>query len=403
VGNGFSKYIITDLLRNKYGYDGVVCTDWLITGDEGKTPDVFAGKSWGVEKLSIAERHYKVLMAGVDQFGGNNLAGPVIEAYNMGVKEHGEAFMRKRFEQSALRLLRNIFQVGLFENPYLDPSVTKQVVGNPGFMKEGYDAQLKSIVMLKNKAQVLPLKTGKTVYIPKRVFPAERNWFGNVTPERIEYPVNMELVKKYFNVTDDPSKADFAIVFVKGPLSGVGYDAEDRKKGGNGYVPISLQYGPYTAEHARAQSMAAGDPVVDPSITNRSYKGKTANTPNVTDLNSILDTRKAMGNKPVIVSIALSNPAIVAEFEKEVNGIIASFGVQDQALLDILSGKAEPSALLPIQMPANMKTVEEQKEDLPHDMECHRDSEGNVYNFGFGLNWKGVIRDGRTNRYAVKK
>jgi len=88
VGNGYSRYMVTDLLRNKYGYDGVVCTDWLVTADEGKTPDAFWGKSWGMEKASVAERHYKVLMAGVDQFGGNNDAGPVIEAYNMGIKEH---------------------------------------------------------------------------------------------------------------------------------------------------------------------------------------------------------------------------------------------------------------------------------------------------------------------------
>ncbi|HYK44542.1 MAG TPA: glycoside hydrolase family 3 N-terminal domain-containing protein, partial [Parafilimonas sp.] len=100
VGNSYSRYIINDLLRTQYKYDGVVCTDWLITADEGKTPDVFAGKSWGVEKLSVAERHYKILMAGVDQFGGNNVAGPVLEAYQMGVKEHGEAWMRQRFEQS---------------------------------------------------------------------------------------------------------------------------------------------------------------------------------------------------------------------------------------------------------------------------------------------------------------
>ena len=72
-----------------------------------------------------------------------------------------------------------------------------------------------------------------------------------------------------------------------------------------------------------------------------------------------------MAGKPVIVSMALSNPSVVSEFEKEVNGIIVSFGVQDQALLDILSGTATPSGLLPVQMPANMKTVEEQKED------CH--------------------------------
>lgn len=399
VGNGFSKYIITDLLRKKYGYDGVVCTDWLITGDEGKGPDVFAGKPWGVEKLSVAERHYKVLMAGVDQFGGNNAAGPVLEAYQMGVKEHGEKWMRQRFEGSAVRLLRNMFQVGLFENPYLNPDSSTQTVGKPEYMNAGYGAQLKSIVLLKNKSKVLPLKKGITVYIPKRTTPAGRDWFGNVTPEKVDYPVNMELVKKYFNVTDDPASADVAIVFAKGPNGGVGYDKEDKTNGGNGYVPISLQYGPYTAEHAREQSIAAGDPVIDPEVTNRSYKGKTVTASNHAELKTIIDTRAAMKGKPVIVSLALSAPAVVAEFEKEVQGIIASFGVQDQALLDILSGMAEPSALLPIQMPANMKTVELQHEDVPHDMEVHVDSEGHKYDFAFGLNWKGVIKDKRTQKY----
>ncbi len=399
VGNGFSKYIVTDLLRSKYGYDGVVCTDWLITGDEGKGPDVFAGKPWGVEKASIAERHYKVLMAGVDQFGGNNLAAPVLEAYKMGVKEHGESWMRKRFEQSAVRMLRNIFQTGLFENPYVDPALSAQTVGKPDYMKAGYEAQLKSIVLLKNSGKVLPLKKLTTIYIPKRVTPAGRDWFGNVTPEKLEFPVSMDLVKKYFNVTDDPSKADAAIVLVKGPSSGTGYDKEDKSAGGNGYVPISLQYKPYTAVDSREQSIAAGDPVVDPSVTNRSYKGKTVKAANHADLTTILQTKAAMGNKPVIVSLALSNPAVVAEFEKEVHGIIASFGVQDQALLDIISGRAEPSGLLPIQMPANMRTVELQQEDVPHDMDCHVDSEGHRYDFAYGLNWKGIITDKRTAAY----
>lgn len=399
VGNSFSKYIITDLLRGKYNYDGVVCTDWMITADEGKTPDIFLGKSWGVEKMTVAERHYKVLIAGVDQFGGNNAAGPVLEAYQMGVKEHSEPWMRQRFEASAVRLLRNIFQVGLFENPYLDAQASAQTVGKPEFMKAGYDAQLKSIVLLKNKGGVLPLKKGITVYIPKRTIPAGRDWFGNVTPEKIEYPVNIELVKKYFNVTDDPSKADAAIVFVKSPAGGVGYSKEDKEKGGSGYVPISLQYGPYTAEKGRPQSIAYGDPVIDPSNTNRSYKGKTVTASNVTDLKSILETKAAMQGKPVIVSVALSSPMVMAEFEKDVQGIVASFGVQDQAIFDILSGVAAPSGLLPVQMPANMETVETQKEDVPHDMEPHVDSEGHAYDFAYGLNWKGVISDDRTAKY----
>jgi beta-glucosidase len=290
------------------------------------------------------------------------------------------------------------FKLGLFENPYIDPAVSKQTVGNAEFMKAGFDVQQKSIVLLKNKGSVLPLAKGKTVFIPKRFIPASRDWFGNTTPEKLEYPVNMELVKKYFNVTDDPSKADIALVFVKGPIAGTGYEKSDRETG-NGYVPISLQYGPYIAEYARAQSMAAGDPVIDPTITNRSYKGKSITATNHTDLKLILDTKAQMAGKPVIVSLALSNPSVVGEFEKEVNGIIASFGVQDQALLDIISGAATPSGLLPVQMPANMKTVEEQKEDLPHDMDCHLDSEGNRYDFSFGLNWKGVIKDSRTAKY----
>ncbi len=399
VGNGFSKYIVTDLLRKKYGYDGVVCTDWMITANEGKTPDQFAGKSWGVEKLSIAERHYKVIMAGVDQFGGNNDIGPVLEAYQMGVKEKGEKFMRARFEQSAVRLLRNIFQTGLFENPYVDPTQSANTVGNADFMKAGYDAQLKSVVLLKNKNGVLPLAKHKKVYIPKRYIAPSRDWFGNVTEAKTVDPVSIELVKKYFDITEDPAAADFAIVFAEGPKAGTGYNGEDRQKGGNGYVPISLQYGDYTAEYARAQSMAAGDPVIDPTISNRSYKGKTVTAENVSDLKTILDTRAAMGNKPVIVSLALRNPAVVAEFEAKVDGLIVSFGVQDQALLDILSGTFTPSGLLPVQMPATMKTVEEQKEDVPHDMQAYQDEQGNKYDFGFGLNWKGVIKDVRTAKY----
>ncbi|WP_157740623.1 glycoside hydrolase family 3 N-terminal domain-containing protein [Mucilaginibacter xinganensis] len=399
-GNSYSKYLITDLLREKYGYDGVVCTDWLVTADEAKTPDVFlAGKSWGMENKTVAERHYKILMAGVDQFGGNNDAGPVIEAYNMGIKEHGEPFMHVRFVQSAVRLLRNIFRVGLFENPYLDVENSKETVGKPEFMTAGYNAQLKSVVMLKNQGNVLPIQKGKTVYIPKKYVAPNKSIFGDVTPEKWEDAVKPELLKKYFNVTDDPAKADYAIVFVNSPNGGAGYDFEDTKKGGNGYFPISLQYGKYTATEAREHSIAAGDPT-EPGITNRSYKNKSFMAANAMDLKIIEDTRMAMKGKPVIVTIAVSKPLVPAEFERDANGIVASFGVQNQAILDILSGAAEPSGLLPFQMPANMQTVELQAEDIPHDMLCYTDADGHTYDFGFGMNWKGVINDSRTARYV---
>jgi beta-glucosidase len=396
VGNSYNKYIINDLLRGKYGFDGVVCTDWGVTKDETAV-DGFGTTCWGVETLSVVERHYKIIMAGVDQFGGNNDAGPVIEAYQMGVKEFGEKVMRTRMELSAIRLLKNILRVGLFENPYLNVDETKKIVGNEEFMKEGYEAQLKSIVMLKNKNKVLPVEKQKTVYIPKRVTTAGRDFFGGPTPGSVDYPVNLNLVKKYFKVTENPAEADFALVIIRSPNSGSGYDPADVKKGGNGYVPISLQYGPYKAIEGRDQSLAGGDPLE--KFTNRTYKNKTVTSSNASDLKMVLDAKKVMKEKPVIVSIAMSKPMIFSEFEKDASVILINFEVQDQAILDILTGAAEPSGLLPMQMPLDMKTVELQKEDVPFDMTCHVDSEGNVYDFGFGLNWSGVIKDANVEKY----
>lgn len=402
-GNGFSKYIITDLLREKYGYDGVVCTDWLITGDEGDDPDTFAGKPWGVEELSVAERHYMVLKAGCDQFGGNTKKEPVLEAYEMGVKEFGEAYMRERFEQSAIRLLKNIFRLGLFENPYLDPKESAAIVGNPDFMQVGYEAQLKSTVLLKNKGQVLPVKDKKKVFIPKMYVSTKKNFFGFWTEGVLDYPVNLDIVKKYYDVTSVPNEADFAIVFAGNPQSeNGGYSAADREAGGNGYVPVSLQYIPYTATEAREHSIAAGDPVIDPTITNRSYKGKIGRTNNASDLDALIRTREMMPDKPVIAVIDVSNPMIFNEFETSMDAILIRFGGSVQSVMDIISGKYEPSGLLPVQMPANMETVEKQLEDVPFDMECHVDSEGNTYDFAFGLNWSGVIKDARTEKYGRK-
>lgn len=396
VGNSYNKYIIKDLLRGEYKYDGVICTDWMVTKDVTGV-DIFSGKCWGAEKLTEGERHYKILMAGVDQFGGNNEKEPVLEAYKMGVKDQGEEAMRKRFEESAVRLLKNIFRVGLFENPYLDPAETKKIVGNPDFMKAGYEAQLRSVVMLKNDSKVLPLKKNIKVYIPKRYTPAGANWFGIKVEEKWSDPVNLEIVKKYFQVVDKPADADVALVFIDSPQSGTGYSKDDVKAGGTGYVPISLQYAKYKADYARETSIAGGSPLE--KFTNRSFKGKSITVQNTYDLKMVAETRAKMGKKPVLLMIDVSNPMVFSEVEKSSNAILIHFGVQNQALLDLLTGAAEPSALLPFQMPADMKTVEEQFEDVPHDMKCYKDADGNVYDFGFGLNWKGVISDERVTKY----
>lgn len=397
VGNAFSNYIITDLLRKKYGYDGVVCTDWGVTKDHTAMDVFIDGHSWGVEGLTESDRHYKALMAGVDQFGGNNDKKPILEAYKKGVKEHGEEQMRARMEQSAVRLLKNIFRVGLFENPYLNSDETKSIVGHSDKVTAGYEAQIQSIVMLKNQNNTLPIKEMKTVYVPKRFTPASRNFLGIETPAATDYPVSIDLVKKYYNVTDNPKEADFALVFIQNPEATIGYDKADLEEGGNGYFPISLQYKDYTAKDARDTSIAGGDPMEN--FMNRTYKNKTSKTTNSTDMKLVLDTKEKMVGKPVIVSIGATKPMVFNEFESAASAILINFGVQDQSIFDLISGKYEPSALLPMQMPANMSTVEKQFEDVPFDMEVHQDSDGNHYDFGFGLNWSGVIKDERVTKY----
>jgi len=396
VGNAYNKYIITDLLRKKYGYEGVVCTDWMITAD-APSLERFAGKCWGVESLSVAERHYKAIEAGVDQFGGNNDIGPVLEAYQMGLEEHGEETYKARFEQSAIRLLRNIFRVGLFENPYLNPGRTAEIVGNPDYMKAGFEAQLRTVVLLKNQQQTLPLEKQLKVYIPQRYIPASTNWFGMPSPERWVDAFSPSVLAKYFQVVESPEEADFALLGIQNPNGGVGYDGSDLDKGGNGYVPISLQYSPYKAEHARETSIAGGSPFEN--FTNRSYKDKTTTATNIPDKTLVQKTRVKMGDKPVVVVVHVDKPMVFEEIEPMADAILVHMGVQDQALMDLISGAVEPSALLPFQMPANMKTVEEQYEDVPRDMECYTDEDGNVYDFAFGLNWSGVIDDDRVARY----
>ena len=398
VGGAFSEWMIGKKLREEAGFDGVICTDWGVTLDNTAVDYTGGGEPWGVEDLSVAERHYRIFLAGCDQIGGTNSSAGVRDAYELWQDRFGEESATARFRQSAERILLNMFRTGLFENPYLIPEETVRTVGKPEYMDEGYKAQLRSLVLLKNTGnQVLPQSERKKVYFPEKHFPSVPGIWGGMSEDHTGYPVNPGLLSRYYDIADSPEDADFALVVIDGPATSVGWDAADVKRGGNGYVPVSLQYEPYTAVNARAVSIAGGHHTE--SFTNRSYKGKTVTTRNHDDLLLVLDTKKAMGDKPVVVVLRLDKPAVVAEFEPYADAILVSFGVQSQAILDVISGKSEPSGLLPMQLPANMETVETQDEDVPRDMIPYTDSAGNCYDFAFGMDWKGVIDDGRVRKY----
>lgn len=458
VANNFNADIINRQLRTDAGFKGVVCTDWGVTADEVH-PGVHSGKPYGIEHLTVAQRHLKALRAGVDQFGGNNDKQPVLEAFDMMIAEDGEEIAITRIRTSAVRLLINIFHTGLFENPYLIPEESAQVVGNPAFMARGYEAQLKSIVMLKNHNQILPLKMAKqqtSVYIPAKITPAHLSFWGSVVPaDTVQEVVSQELCSRYFaKKAENADEAQVALVFIDSPMSGWGHNLQEAYKSlapgteehfnhtlaellrsygmnieagheaeaarqyvaqtasinnfftpagskvsapGNGYYPISLQYEDYVAVDAREESLGQGDPYE--AIANRSYKGKGVRTYNANCLTEIRSLRKAHPELPIIVAINSNNPTVLSEIEPLADAILVTFQVQKQAVLDIITGAIEPSGLLPFQMPANMRTVELQGEDTPRDMECYTDADGHVYDFAYGLNWQGVIGDERVKRY----
>ena len=391
VGNSYSKFIIQDMLREQAGFDGVVCTDWHITADPDPILDSFGSRCYGVEGLSEAERHLRILENGVDQFGGNNNVQPILEAYRLGCEKHGEAAMLERFRRSAARLLTGSFRCGLFENPYLEPEESQKIVGCREHCDAGFEAQIKSLVLLKNR-EVLPIRERKRVYIPGRTIGERKTFFRTRMPAMSVPGMAKDVVEKYYDWAETPEEADFALVCIDSPLTDGGYTEEA------GYIPISLQYRPYTAHTARAESIGQGD-FRETASPNRSYRGKTCTPANEKDLDLVLDTRKAMGEKPVIVVVRMQNPCVLAELEPAADAILVDFGVQQEAILTILSGNAEPSGLLPVQLPKDMETVEAHCEDVPFDMAPYVDSRGNAYDFGFGLNWSGVIRDSRTMRY----
>ena len=191
VAMSFNKTIITRLLREKYHFDGVVCTDWgLITDHPLPNDVVWPARAWGVEHLSYAERVLKALEAGVDQFGGESCPEYVIELVQSG------RLSEARVDQSVRRLLRLKFQLGLFDNPFIDEAQADRVLGEPASVAAGAAAQQHAMTLLENKGGVLPLAGQPKLYV-KNMDPAA--------------------VAKFGQVVSSPAEADFAILRLKTP------------------------------------------------------------------------------------------------------------------------------------------------------------------------------------------
>ena len=170
------------------------------------------------------------------------------------------------------------------------------------------------------------------------------------------------------------------------------------------YRPISLQYRPYTADGPNVKQVSiAGDLQEDGTRVNCAHYGQSSYADNEYDLDFVIDTKERLPkNAKLILLVQADHPMVFSEIEPYVDAILLAWeNTPDESYLRVVSGAAEPYGLLQYQMPANMDTVEAQLEDVPRDMEPYVDSEGNAYDFCFGLNWSGVIDDDRTKTYKA--
>ncbi|PNI08336.1 beta-glucosidase [Arthrobacter sp. AFG7.2] len=158
VGFSYNKYLITSLLREQLGFDGVVLTDWQLVTDLEVFGLPFPAKAWGVEHLSPLDRVEKLFDAGVDQLGGESCTELVLELLASG------KLSPERVDASVLRILRVKFELGLFDNPYVDADKVNEVVGSEPFRAAGHRAQAESITILKNEG-LLPLAPGTRIYV----------------------------------------------------------------------------------------------------------------------------------------------------------------------------------------------------------------------------------------------
>lgn len=300
VGMSYNKMIITTLLREKYKYDGVVCTDWGLISDAPMGSEiVWKARAWGVEDLNTKDRFQKIIDAGCDQFGGEMIPEFIIELVKEG------KLTEKRIDISVKRLLRQKFQLGLFDNPFVDESKVNTIVGNESSRKFGEKTQQISMTLLKNDNTTLPLTKRKyKVYVQN---------------------IDSTTVSNYARVVSKPEDADFAIVRLNTPW----YPAESK-------VPLALSF-----HH--------GD---------LDFKGE--------EKDNILKLLKTV---PTIVDLYLDRPAVIPEITANAVALIADYGASDISVCEVLFGNTKPIGKLPFELPSSMKAVANQKTDVPYDSE----------------------------------
>ncbi|MGI6310636.1 MAG: glycoside hydrolase family 3 N-terminal domain-containing protein [Bacteroidales bacterium] len=330
----YSYHVSTEILYNQLGFKGAICTDWGVVGRGPLKPSLQG-------KTTLKDNMEMIINAGVDQMGSETNNQLVLELVKEG------RVSEERINQAAGRILQWHFILGLFENPYVDPEAATKIVQSEKNQKLGYEAQLKSIVLLVNEG-VLPAAENIKIYVEG---------------------IDKEIAAGYATVVDDPVKADLILVRTT-------TEEERSFQGFGGGMPgAGPRPGQANAPRPQmnaAQAAAAMNPFA-PREVNIDFPAK--KWANIKTL--------ARTGKPVVVAFNPTGSSCVlpADLRNVAKGAIMIFDALDNALLDIVFGKFKPVGKLTFEIPSSMDAVKKQLEDLPFD------SENPAFKFGDGLSY----------------
>ncbi|MEP7323797.1 MAG: glycoside hydrolase family 3 N-terminal domain-containing protein [Saprospiraceae bacterium] len=298
IAYAYNKGVLDGLLRKELGFKGIINSD---TGPIEMMP-------WGAENLSVLERYKKTMEAGVNLYSGTADPSPLLETIKSGMVD------MKLVDQSVYRLLIEKFELGLFENPYVDVDIAEKLVGNPMFQAKADSAFRKSIVLLRNEMNMLPFKVKTKVYFES--YFQKKGVSPNNVYQTTENKYDLEFVKT-------PEEADAILLWITTGSKSL-FDAD----GSPLYVSLSK---------------------------------------NGVDVNYI---NQLTNKKPTILVLNYTNPWVIDEIYNDkqkgnIKAVVATFGTTMDALLDVVTGKFNPSGRMPFTTPISEAAAQNQKSDVP--------------------------------------
>lgn len=368
LGMAFSKQIVTDLLRGKLGFKGYVNSDTGIIND----------RAWGLENKTIPERVATAINGGTETLSGFNKVQTIVDLVKANL------LTEARITEAARRLLKEQFELGLFENPYVDEALATPTIGSDANREKGLEIQRKSIVLLQNDSnggtRTLPLKAGAKVYT-LGIAKADVEKYGYTVTD------GEALVG---GVRPTAAGADYAVIRVEvsNPrTAGALYKSNDPLTGANpAYIsPIT------------GKTFGADDPTgLDNGISfggsypweagNLSFTALAASaswqiSPSLADIQAVMNE---VGAKKTVLSIYFRQPYVLDDASglKNAGAIVAGFGVSNKALLDVLSGKFSPQGKLPFALANNLQAITDNQPDVPG-----YPAKDTLYPFGYGLRY----------------